>query len=105
MTIINTTLDRFAEGTPISREAFHNGGLYHRFAEEDDYVDGESTYTRRPVEEKYSDQYRASGEADSYHTASSESEERYYSGDYVPFVSEGEVTEVRTYDSDESQMD
>lgn len=37
--------------------------------------------------------------------ASSESEERYYSGDYVPFVSEGEVTEVRTYDSDYAPMD
>lgn len=29
----------------------------------------------------------------------------YYSGDYVPFVSEGEVTEVRTYDSDYAPMD
>lgn len=96
---------RFAEGIPASKEEFRNGSQYRQSTKEGGYADGESTYTRRPVEEKYSDQYRASGEADSYHTVSSESEERYYSGDYVPFVSEGEVTEVRTYDSDELPMD
>jgi hypothetical protein len=57
------------------------------------------------VEEKYQDQYRASQEADSYHTVKTDSGDHHYTGDYVPFVSTGEVTEVRTYDSDHAPMD
>lgn len=96
----------FASGRPVSREVYQNGGRYYKTSgQQSGYVEGDTPYSGGSVEEKYQDQYRASQEADSYHTVSTDSGEHYYTGDYVPFVSEGEVTEVRTYDSDYAPMD
>jgi len=98
--------NNFADGTPISREAYRNGGGYYQSdSQQGGYVDGEDTYSQGSIEEKYQDQYRASQTDDSYHTTVTEQGEHYYTGDYVPFTSEGEVTEVRTYDSDYAPMD
>lgn len=97
---------RFADATPISRDEYRSGRQHAQASRgQGSYVNGDSPDESDYVEEKYRDQYRASQEADSYHTASSDDGDRYYTGDYVPFVSEGEVTEVRTYDSDYAPMD
>ena len=98
--------DNFEQGTPISKLEYRDGIRYKNvYTNSDGYVAGDSPESERYVEEKYRDQYRASQEADSYHTASSEDGDRYYTGDYVPFVSEGEAGEIRTYDSDYTPMD
>lgn len=98
--------DNLAEGAPAARADYQNNRQYRQASGgQDGYVNGDSYNAGGYVEEKYRDQYRASQEGDSYHRASSGDGERYYTGDYVPFVSEGEVTEVRTYDSDYAPMD
>lgn len=98
--------DNLAEGTPVARADYQNSRQYCQASEyQNGYIDGDSPNTSACVEEKYNDQYRVSQEADSYHTVSSDGGKNYYTGDYVPFVSEGEATEVRSYDSDYTPMD
>lgn len=105
---------RFVDARPLSKDAFHNEGqvyvgkngkCYDVSGNPIEYNSGEEPSRNGYVEEKYQDQYRASQETGSYHTVSTESGDHYYSGDYVPFTSEGEVTEIRTYDSDYTSMD
>ena len=98
--------DNLAEGTPISKLEYRERIRYQQTSgHSGGYVDGDSPSEAGYVEEKYRDQYRTSQEGDSYHTATSNDGDRYYTGDYVPFVSEGEAGEVRTYDSDYAPMD
>lgn len=106
--------DKFIDARPLSGAAYHTNGAayagkggryYDDSGQQAGYIDGDRPAADGYVEEKYQDQHRVRQEADSYHTVSTESGEHYYSGDYVPFVSTGEVTEIRTYDSDTAPME
>ncbi|HPF30124.1 MAG TPA: hypothetical protein PLZ77_08505 [Lachnospiraceae bacterium] len=97
--------DNFAAGTPVSKVEYWDRKHNYQAAGQGGCVDGESSYANDSVQEKYQDPYRASQDSDYYHTTSAGSGEHYYTGDYVPYMSEGEITEVRTYDSDYAPMD
>lgn len=98
----------FVDARPLSRKAFMNGGQVY-VGKNGKYYDASGSPIESGGKEGYSESaynekpYRDNEYAD--YGSSSYTEEHSYSGDYVPYSSEGEVTEIRTYDSDYTSMD